>query len=158
MSKQEARECGDCTACCNGTLNIVVNEETISFDHPCKHLCKTGCGIYNERPEVCRAFTCAWLNKELNLPDWMKPNNAHVIVQQLPHIAVVTAIPTGRNVAPRALKLLKQQADAYRFALTYTEREKLNGKYTGVAITHTYVPPGCQGELDKLRAYLEQSS
>jgi hypothetical protein len=27
----------------------------------CVHLCDSGCGIYSERPEVCRGFACEWL-------------------------------------------------------------------------------------------------
>ena len=28
---------------------------------PCEHLTEGGCGIYEDRPESCRSFQCAWL-------------------------------------------------------------------------------------------------
>lgn len=56
------RECGDCNACCV-TYEI---EELNKWPHqPCKHLCSKGCSIYENRPKVCREYTCAWKESKI---------------------------------------------------------------------------------------------
>lgn len=45
---------------------------------PCPHLIQIGCGIYNERPSVCRRFECAWISAP-NLPDEMRPDRCGVL-------------------------------------------------------------------------------
>lgn len=55
-------ECGTCTLCCK-LLNI---EETLSKPgYYCKY-CKEniGCDIYDDRPEACKIFECAWKQME----------------------------------------------------------------------------------------------
>jgi hypothetical protein len=52
-------ECGECTACC-----VVMPVGSVEFSKsagvPCKHLCQRGCGIYDQRPPVCREWHCLW--------------------------------------------------------------------------------------------------
>ncbi len=45
---------------------------------PCPHLCPAGCGIYAERPPVCRRFRCAWL-QETDLPPSLRPDRCGVL-------------------------------------------------------------------------------
>src|SRR5690606_657388 len=52
------RTCGACTLCCTA---LAVPELDKPNGVPCKHLTPHGCGIYEERPESCRAFACAFL-------------------------------------------------------------------------------------------------
>lgn len=53
------RKCGHCNFCC-----IVVPVER-PLNKPaavrCKHLKHKGCSIYQQRPDVCAAWKCAWL-------------------------------------------------------------------------------------------------
>lgn len=72
---KSAKECGECTFCCEGTLTIKVNEHKVYPGHPCPHVSEHGCGIYNElsRPGICDHYKCAWL-KHWTLPDWMRPD------------------------------------------------------------------------------------
>ena len=52
-----ATSCGDCTACC--TLYAIPD-----LDKPqhvtCRHLRGNRCGIYENRPRMCREFFCGW--------------------------------------------------------------------------------------------------
>ncbi|MFN3650667.1 MAG: hypothetical protein ACK47B_13915 [Armatimonadota bacterium] len=45
---------------------------------PCPHLVKIGCGIYPERPPVCRRFQCGWLQAP-NLPEGLRPDRCGVL-------------------------------------------------------------------------------
>ena len=69
------RRCADCRECC-----IVMSIEEIEKPHDtaCPHLCQKGCGIYPERPDECRQFTCMW--RESLVPSWMKPNKVHAVI------------------------------------------------------------------------------
>lgn len=69
--KQPGRTCGHCNFCC-----IVVPVE-MPLNKPggvrCQHLRHKGCSIYAQRPDVCAAWSCAWLyqpeGKILRRPD-----------------------------------------------------------------------------------------
>jgi len=52
------RTCGECTACC--TI-LAVEEIGKALNEPCRHLCGTGCAVYEARPTACRTFNCLWL-------------------------------------------------------------------------------------------------
>lgn len=57
-------ECGDCTACC--TLSYVKEINKEAWD-TCKFCKNNGCSIYNERPQDCRDFECAYLQGANNI-------------------------------------------------------------------------------------------
>lgn len=44
---------------------------------PCRHLTSAGCGIYHDRPPVCRQFTCLWLQ------GWGEPNERPNLINLL---------------------------------------------------------------------------
>lgn len=56
------RNCKDnvstCTLCCGA----------------CKHCTEEGCGIYENRPEMCRQFECLWKSQPFPIPINLKPN------------------------------------------------------------------------------------
>lgn len=72
------RECGDCTACCDGHIigNSYGNE--FGYQKPCVFLVHKLCSIYTDRPKSCHDFQCAWTQKIL--PEWMKPSECGVLV------------------------------------------------------------------------------
>lgn len=75
------KTCGDCIACCDGTLNATIFEHKISKGISCPFVCATGCTIYETRPEFpCRTFKCGWLIHP-NIPDYMRPDKAGVILK-----------------------------------------------------------------------------
>lgn len=54
----EGRSCGTCMVCCV-VPGIDEKEVQKQFNTACKH-CQSGCRIYEQRPDVCRKFHCAW--------------------------------------------------------------------------------------------------
>ena len=70
------RECGSCNACCD-----ILEVEDV--DKPENELCRhwqagKGCMIYDRRPQMCRSFTCAWLQGHLD-DDWF-PDKSRIVV------------------------------------------------------------------------------
>lgn len=80
MTALSKRACGPCTVCCT-VLKIETPQLRKPADTPCKHLCATGCGIYETRPPVCQQFLCGWrLFAELG-DDW-RPDLSGVLVMR----------------------------------------------------------------------------
>lgn len=74
------RRCDSCTVCCT-ELKIETAEFRKPANTPCRHLCGTGCGIYETRPPVCQQFLCGWrLFPELT-DDW-RPDVSGVLVMR----------------------------------------------------------------------------
>jgi hypothetical protein len=76
QAPQEVRDCGSCTSCC--TL-LEVTDAGKAVNEWCKY-CEAGkgCSIYEQRPQMCRSFSCAWLQGHLN-DDWY-PERAGIVV------------------------------------------------------------------------------
>lgn len=155
-SHQTVRECGTCTTCCEGWVNIEVNGTAIYAGHPCSNITPKGCAIYDSRPDVCKGFDCAWLKNEMDLPEWMKPDNSNVIIQRLHNVNVFTAIPVGKKISGRAMALLKEIAERHSFVLLYHERTKEKGAFTKAIKTMNHTPSGCAGELSKLKQIMDK--
>ena len=72
----DGRGCGECRACCV-VLGFDAQPDESPFakpaGEPCRHLCAGGCGIYADRPPVCRRFRCAWL-QESSLAPSLRPD------------------------------------------------------------------------------------
>lgn len=79
------RACGSCTLCCTiMKVEFDNGEPTKEWMQPCKHLCKGGCGIYNDRPTSCRVFECVWLGsqrrKDSAMPSSERPDRTGVVM------------------------------------------------------------------------------
>lgn len=72
------RECGDCTACCDGHIIGNSHGNIFGYHKPCIFLVHKKCSIYNDRPQSCHNFQCAWTQNLF--PEWMKPNACGVLV------------------------------------------------------------------------------
>ena len=72
------RECGDCTACCDG--HIIGNSfgNMFGYHKPCVFLVHKKCTVYKDRPNTCDTFQCAWTQNLF--PEWMKPNRCGVLI------------------------------------------------------------------------------
>lgn len=153
MSKPAApRECQPCTGCCDGWLQIRVNGEPVYPGHPCPHSTGKGCNDYANRPvDPCVHFECGWRKDGSPLPEWMKPNNAKVIVlfdqTNWRGIPVDFAVPVGRRIPPRALNWLKQFAQSHGRALLYSEQVVENGKFTVKQAVAAFGPPEFQQDV-----------
>lgn len=72
------RPCGDCTGCCQGVLAVNVHGNLARGRKPCSFLVENKCMIYNERPNVCRKYQCAWSQGLLD--DDMRPDKCGIMV------------------------------------------------------------------------------
>lgn len=104
-----SRTCGTCTLCCR-LLPVhegirVLDARTGNardmrvFDKPamtrCPHQCSAGCRIYEDRPDSCRLWSCAWLEMP-EAEDLPRPDRCHYVVDPLPDVVRVTDDETGR--------------------------------------------------------------
>jgi hypothetical protein len=101
------RTCGDCRACCI-VLGFEAAEGESGFRKPagapCRHLARSGCGIYHERPPVCRRFECGWLSAP-NLPPALRPDRCGVLFCTNDH-------PSGEGYAVFAYEMRPGAIDA----------------------------------------------
>lgn len=85
------------------------------------------------------------------LPDWMKPNNAKVVVlfdqTTWRGMPVDVAVPVGRRIPPRSLKWLMEFAQTNQRALLYSEQIVENGKFTNQQGFSAFGPPEFQEEM-----------
>jgi hypothetical protein len=109
------RRCGDCTVCCTH-LPIpekVVAETAKPAGVPCPHLSLGGCGIYQNRPDVCSRFRCAWLSAE-DWPETWRPEQSGLLCLR-------EILPDGKPgslvLESRAGALLEPQAKDILLAL-----------------------------------------
>jgi hypothetical protein len=73
--------CDGCTACCKILKIRELNKPANTW---CAH-CNigVGCGIYDARPESCRAYECVWLQSQRGgkpLPLELRPDSSRVVI------------------------------------------------------------------------------
>lgn len=120
------RECGECDVCCRGFLTVQVNEIKVELNNPCPHVCN-GCGIHDTRPEVCRAFQCAW--KIEGWDDDQQPHKSGVITQHRRHNGKVLLLssPTYEEIIPKdSFKYILDRCNDKDYGLV-TSRRVANG-------------------------------
>jgi len=69
------RSCGSCSLCCKV---LEVTDVGKPVNEICRHSTSGGCTIYNERPRMCRSFSCAWLQGHVD-DDWF-PEAAGIVL------------------------------------------------------------------------------
>ena len=112
-TKQNGRQCGSCNCCCD----IL---EVTAVAKPVNTLCKhwetgKGCTIYERRPQMCRSFTCAWLQGHLN-DDWF-PETARMVVhfsRDAVNVQVDPSCPDRWREEPYASKLCELSLNGMR--------------------------------------------
>lgn len=93
------RECGECSACCQGWVTGTVYGKQFNVGNPCYFLHENKCTIYEHRaPDPCRRFMCSWLEDTTNtFPDWMRPDKFGMIIREnttasgIPYLAFIDA-------------------------------------------------------------------
>ena len=134
------RECGDCTACCEGWLPDKALD--MYAGKPCKHRTQGGCSIYSERPEnPCKTFRCAWLDAEATFPNEMRPDLCGAIVLQARYWRewnVMRATPVGPEIPSETLEWLRLYTQNLDVPLIFYERLQEEGAYTGALKQRAY--------------------
>ena len=78
------RECGSCTACCEGWAEGEIRGHRMFPGQHCHFLQQGACTIYAERPQSpCRNFICAWLAPGSPFPEEFRPDKVGVIIVPL---------------------------------------------------------------------------
>jgi len=119
------RTCGECTACCV-VLNIEEPPIEKEANEPCRFLCKDGggCGIYAERPELCRGFKCLWLAFSSVIPEAFRPDRCGLMIRLVDKDGsgrverLEDGVLTVHEVRPRALQEAAAQELLARLMLT----------------------------------------
>ena len=124
---------------------------------PCPHSTGKGCDDYANRPQdPCINFNCGWVVGESPLPDWMKPDNAKVIVifnkMNWRGLPVDVAVPVGRKIPPRALNWLKDFSQRSGRPLLFSEQIKENGRFTSRQLFSAHGPAEFQQHIAQLLA------
>ena len=76
MVKHDSR-CGECTACC---ITLPVDALSKPANEMCVH-CDGGCTIYEDRPQDCSLFECAYLQSTAQIE--LRPDNCGIIFEKL---------------------------------------------------------------------------
>ena len=75
-----SRQCGECTACCQGWAEGEIRGHRMFAGQHCHFLAEGACTIYEERPQSpCRNFVCGWLMPGSPLPEDFRPDRIGVI-------------------------------------------------------------------------------
>ena len=121
MRLKVKKQCGDCTACCDGRLVLDIFGKRYS-GRPCHYVGKTGCSIYKHRPKnPCRTFNCGWLKDEhFTYPEFLKPNKSGFILMDWKKTK--TGIPFIIAVAARE----GYNNDAFLWLIDYCGENNLN--------------------------------
>jgi len=110
MSK---RECGTCTKCCEGWLEGEALGYKFYPGKPCGALTiGKGCNSYALRPKnPCANYQCGWLSN-IDIPDWLKPEQSNVIVNysSIQGVTFIRLIETGQALSTKALTWLLKYA------------------------------------------------
>lgn len=71
------RQCGECVACCQ-VLRIDAPGLRKEAGVTCPNCTGAGCGIYAQRPQVCREWLCMWMRAP-DIPDDFRPDRLGVM-------------------------------------------------------------------------------
>ena len=75
------RQCGSCTACCEGWATGTIRGHEMRAGLHCHFLVDRKCTIYEERPvSPCRNFVCGWLADDSPFPEQFRPDKIGVII------------------------------------------------------------------------------
>jgi hypothetical protein len=102
------RSCDGCTKCCHGWLEGQAKGHKFYGGRPCFYIGKSGCSIYEDRPETpCKSYKCVWLGEEV-LPEWFKPDliNAIVTKRELNGVPYYDVVEAGSTLQTKVLNWL----------------------------------------------------
>ena len=81
IASSYGRQCGGCTACCDGWVAGVIEGYEMKPGTPCHFRGDHCCTIYERRPQhPCRDFICGWLEPGNPFPDEFRPDRLGVMI------------------------------------------------------------------------------
>jgi hypothetical protein len=117
------RECDSCTKCCEGWLEGEALGHKFGNGNPCAILTiGKGCNSYALRPkEPCANYQCGW-KSNIDIPDWLKPNQSNVIINYaiIENVPFVKLIETGKTLSSKALTWVLKYAVSQQLNLAWT--------------------------------------
>ena len=152
MTQLEKRQCGPCTVCCTELKIPQLRKEARV---PCQHLTASGCGIYADRPNVCREFLCGWRLFEEMGDDWRPDLSGVMALRWAPD-----QLPAAWKSAPYGVHLLiigGEQAVMRPAFITYVARTMARGIPVFLSAASPYillndhVPAGADPDVLKQR-------
>jgi hypothetical protein len=135
-----ARQCGTCTACCQGWAEGEIRGHPMHPGQPCHFLQQGACTIYDERPQSpCRNFVCGWLMPGSPFPDAFRPDRVGVIVVPMRwrDRACYVLLSAGRDADEAMLDWMRRHATATGSPFYYQQGEE----------RLAYGPPAFQQEM-----------
>ncbi len=105
-----SRDCGPCTLCCTV---LRVDDLKKLGGVACAHLRadSAGCGIYQDRPRICRTYRCLWLQGGLEDDD--RPDRLDAVLDLLTEggttrLSVRESVPGAADTNPRLREVIAQ--------------------------------------------------
>jgi SEC-C motif-containing protein len=81
IASSYGRQCGGCTACCDGWVAGVIEGHEMKPGTPCHFRGDHCCTIYERRPQhPCRDFICGWLEAGSPFPEDFRPDLLGVMI------------------------------------------------------------------------------
>lgn len=154
------RTCGGCTMCCRVmAIDADDGTELSANDAWCRHCDRgKGCTIYAERPKVCKAFRCGWL--EGDFADEDRPDRSKIIAligpKRTMYDGVWVTIPVlefkecapGALDTPRAKRMIASVAPKSRIPVAYSTYERgLPSRVEARGKQHRVFDPGWREEF-----------
>jgi hypothetical protein len=95
------QDCGQCTVCC-------ILPKILEMDSPCGEYCKEcipnyGCKIYEDRPEPCKEFQCAWSQMEYTHID-LRPDNCGAMFEKINGTLILGSVTGRLTEMPKLIK------------------------------------------------------
>jgi len=119
----QQRTCGTCTACC---VTHSVYEFRKRTSVSCKHICASGCRIYEDRPQSCREFVCLWLKGSIQGDEALRPDKLGLVFEILPtkmasgliaHLLCVYEVWPGSSREPAGQDLIDKLGRQYKLLI-----------------------------------------
>jgi hypothetical protein len=134
------RECGECTACCDGWMASTIRGHEMKPGTRCHFVTDGGCAIYDERPQSpCRNFTCEWVLPNSPFPDEFRPDRLRVIIAPLRWRgrSAYLLVSAGRDPDTKLLEWMQGFAQRTYRPFFYTQADEQLG----------FGPPEFQAEM-----------
>jgi Fe-S-cluster containining protein len=112
MEKLIPRPCGDCVACCDGYLIGNSHGNQFGAGKSCVFLVEKKCSIYEDRPQTCHDYVCAWSQGLLS--DSMKPTISNVMISvETKDKQFLRVIELAENIDEEVYREIKEFTDKH---------------------------------------------